>query len=67
LGPGAYRKVLDELYDVDRFISISKNKRLNLIAYLSPGEFGRCKKSRNESCDYLLFWKNGGWVWQLLP
>lgn len=66
LGPGAYRKVLDELYDVDRFISISKNKRLNLIAYLSPGEFGRCKKSRNESCDYLLFWRNGGWIWQLL-
>jgi hypothetical protein len=65
-GPRAYRKVLDELYDIERFISISKNRRLNLIAYLSPGEFGRCKKSRNESCDYLLFWRNGGWIWQLL-
>lgn len=66
LGPTAYRKVLDELYDIERFISISKNRRLNLIAYLSPGEFGRCKRSRDESCDYLLFWRNGGWVWQLL-
>lgn len=65
-GPKTYRKVLDELYDIERFISISKNRRLNLIAYLSPGEFGRCKKSRNESCDYLLFWRNGGWNWQLL-
>jgi hypothetical protein len=65
-GPKAYRKVLDELYDIERFISISKNRRLNLIAYLSPGEFGRCKRSRNESCDYLLFWRNGGWIWQLL-
>lgn len=63
-GPGAYRKVLDELYDLERFISVSKARRLNLIAYSSPGEFGRCKKSRNESCDYLLFWRNGGWVWQ---
>ncbi|MFZ5731439.1 MAG: hypothetical protein ACOY4O_01800 [Pseudomonadota bacterium] len=65
-GPKAYRKVLDELYDIERFISISKNRRLNLIAYLSPGEFGRCKRSRNESCDYLLFWRRGGWDWQLL-
>lgn len=63
-GPRAYRKVLEELYDRERFISISKNGRLNLIVYSSPGEFGRCKKSRHESCDYRLFWRNGGWVWQ---
>jgi hypothetical protein len=63
-GPSAYRKVLEELYDRERFISISKNGRLNLIVYSSPGEFGRCQKSRHESCDYRLSWRNGGWVWQ---
>lgn len=66
-GPGSYRKVLDELYELERFISVSKNGRLNLIAYSSPGEFGRCRqKSRDESCDYLLFWRRGQWAWETI-
>ncbi|MGO4513799.1 hypothetical protein AB4Z51_43240 [Bradyrhizobium sp. 2TAF36] len=65
VGPNAHRKVLDELYALERFISISKKGRINLIAYSAPGGFGRCQhKSRDEGCDYLLFWKNGGWNWE---
>jgi hypothetical protein len=65
VGPNAHRKILDELYSLERFISISKKGRLNLIAYSAPGGFGRCQhKSRDEGCDYLLFWKNGGWKWE---
>ncbi len=67
VSPNSYRKVLDELYDLERFISISKSGRLNLIAYSSPGEFGRCRqKSRNEDCDYLLFWRRGQWAWETI-
>jgi hypothetical protein len=67
MGLNSYRKVLDELYDLERFISISKSGRLNLIAYSSPGEFGRCRqKSRSEDCDYLLFWRRGQWAWETI-
>lgn len=67
IGSTSYQKVLNELYGLERFISISKNGRLNLIAYSAPGGFGRCQqKNRDESCDFLLSWRSGNWKWTVI-
>jgi hypothetical protein len=64
IGPGRYKSVLDEVVDPEYFLSASETGRVRLIALsVSRKITDRCPDPDGGSCDFLLRWKHGRWVW----
>jgi hypothetical protein len=65
---GRWTKILDEPVTGQLFLSISVKSEFILAAFSITGKHPKLCGGTGQSsyCDYLLFWKQGRWVWQKL-
>ena len=63
-GPHAWKLVFDETIDPNWFLRAAENGHFRLMAVsVSRKIRERCPDPDGSSCDYLLYWKQGHWVW----
>jgi len=64
VGAHRWELVLDETVSPDYFLSATEKGRVRLIALSVSRKISqRCPDPDGGSCDYLLSWKRGRWIW----
>ncbi len=67
VGAHRWEKVLDEVADPDWFLSASEKGYFRLLALsVSRKLQDRCPDPDGGSCDFILYWKHGKFVWSRL-
>ena len=65
VGKRRWTKIFDETLDPQIFLSASKEGHLNLMAVsVSHKIKARCPDPSGNECDYLVYWKKNGFVWE---